>query len=63
MVQVKFLGHACFQFDDGQYKVLVDPFLTGNPSAAVSADAVEATRVEQRGSGLHPVNPSALPNQ
>ena len=42
MVQVKFLGHACFQFDDGQYKVLVDPFLTGNPSAAVSADDVEA---------------------
>ena len=36
MVQVKFLGHACFQFDDGQYKVLVDPFLMGNPSAAVS---------------------------
>lgn len=42
MVQVKFLGHACFQFDDGQYKVLVDPFLTGNPSAAVSAEDVEA---------------------
>ena len=42
MVQVKFLGHACFQFDDGQYKVLVDPFLMGNPSAAVSADDVEA---------------------
>ena len=42
MVQVKVLGHACFQFDDGQYKVLVDPFLMGNPSAAVSADDVEA---------------------
>ena len=41
-MKVKFLGHACFQFDDGQYKVLVDPFLTGNPAAAQSAEEVEA---------------------
>ena len=42
MVKVKYLGHACFQFDDGSYKVLVDPFLSGNPLAAVSAEEVEA---------------------
>ena len=42
LMKVKYLGHACFQFDDGQYKVLVDPFLTGNPVAAESPDKVEA---------------------
>ncbi len=42
MVKVKYLGHACFQFDDGSYKVLVDPFLSGNPLAAASAEEVEA---------------------
>ena len=42
MVKVKYLGHACFQFDDGKYKVLVDPFLTGNPMAAEDAKKVEA---------------------
>lgn len=41
-MKVKFLGHACFQLDDGRYKVLVDPFLTGNPSAAERAESVEA---------------------
>ena len=42
MVKITFLGHACFQFDDGKYKVLVDPFLTGNPLAAADAGEVEA---------------------
>ena len=42
MVKVRFLGHACFQFDDGRYKVIVDPFLTGNPLAACKAEEVEA---------------------
>ncbi|MBO7711531.1 MAG: MBL fold metallo-hydrolase, partial [Lachnospiraceae bacterium] len=42
MVTIKYLGHACFLLDDGTYKVLVDPFLTGNPLAACSADDVQA---------------------
>lgn len=37
-----YYGHSCFLLDDGRYKVLVDPFLTGNPAAAITADAVEA---------------------
>lgn len=42
MMKVTFLGHACFLLDDGKYKLLTDPFLTGNPLAAVPADQVEA---------------------
>lgn len=41
-MKIRFLGHACFLLDDGACKALVDPFLTGNPLAAVPADQVEA---------------------
>ncbi len=36
-----FYGHACFLIDTGKEKLLFDPFLTGNGSAAISADEVE----------------------
>ncbi len=42
MVKYSYFGHACFLLDDGKYKVLVDPFLTGNPVASVSANDVAA---------------------
>jgi L-ascorbate metabolism protein UlaG (beta-lactamase superfamily) len=42
-MDVRFLGHACFTLSDGDTTVLIDPFLTGNPKAAVSADEVSAT--------------------
>ena len=42
MLKITFLGHACFLMDDGNSKILTDPFLTGNPYAAVTADEVEA---------------------
>lgn len=41
MLRYTYYGHACFLLDDGKYKVLVDPFLTGNPKAAISADKVD----------------------
>jgi L-ascorbate metabolism protein UlaG (beta-lactamase superfamily) len=40
-VDIRWLGHACFQLEAGGTTVLVDPFLSGNPSAAASADEVE----------------------
>ena len=39
-MQITFLGHACFQLEDGGTTVLIDPFLTGNPKAATSAGEV-----------------------
>jgi L-ascorbate metabolism protein UlaG (beta-lactamase superfamily) len=44
-MEVQFLGHACFSLSDGDTTVLIDPFLTGNPKAAISADDVAATTV------------------
>ena len=37
-MDIRFLGHAAFQITHDGATVLVDPFLTGNPKAAVSAD-------------------------
>ena len=45
MLKFTFYGHSCFQLDDGAHKVLTDPFLTGNPKAAISADKVEADTI------------------
>lgn len=42
MVNVTWLGHAAWLIDDGKYKLLIDPFLTGNPAAAIAADRAKA---------------------
>ena len=44
-MDIRFLGHACFELSDGDTRVLIDPFLTGNPKAAVSADEVDPTHI------------------
>jgi L-ascorbate metabolism protein UlaG (beta-lactamase superfamily) len=44
-MDIRFLGHACFALSDGDTTVLIDPFLTGNPRAAIAAGDVAATMV------------------
>lgn len=44
-MDVRFLGHAAFELSDGDTRVLIDPFLTGNPKAAASADEMQPTAV------------------
>jgi L-ascorbate metabolism protein UlaG (beta-lactamase superfamily) len=44
-MEIRFLGHACFELTEGDTRVLVDPFLTGNPKAAVEASDVDPTHV------------------
>jgi L-ascorbate metabolism protein UlaG (beta-lactamase superfamily) len=44
-MDVRFLGHACFTLTDGDTTLLIDPFLSGNPKAAISADDVSATTI------------------
>src|SRR5437899_7490605 len=40
--RVRWLGHACLLFESDGGRILVDPFLTGNPAAASTAEAVQA---------------------
>ena len=44
-MDIRFLGHSCFELSDGDTRVLVDPFLTGNPKAAVEAGDVDPTHI------------------
>jgi L-ascorbate metabolism protein UlaG (beta-lactamase superfamily) len=44
-MDIRFLGHACVELSDGDSRVLVDPFLTGNPTGAASADELEPTTI------------------
>jgi L-ascorbate metabolism protein UlaG (beta-lactamase superfamily) len=41
MLEMHFHGHACWEFGDGSHRVLVDPFLSGNPKADVAPDAFD----------------------
>ena len=45
MLKFNYYGHACFQLDDGKFKVICDPFLTGNPLATIHPDDVKADYV------------------
>ena len=40
--RVRWLGHSCLLLESGGHKILIDPFLTGNPKAAAKADTVPA---------------------
>jgi len=42
MVDIHYFGHAAFLLDFDGIKVLIDPYLKGNPTAPVKPEAVEA---------------------
>jgi L-ascorbate metabolism protein UlaG (beta-lactamase superfamily) len=44
-MELRYLGHSAVALSEGADRVLVDPFLTGNPKAAASAEEVEATHI------------------
>ncbi|EFD92787.1 MAG: beta-lactamase domain protein [Candidatus Parvarchaeum acidophilus ARMAN-5] len=45
MVKVKWLGHAAWLISFKDTTVIIDPYLTGNPSAAMKAEDVKADMV------------------
>jgi L-ascorbate metabolism protein UlaG (beta-lactamase superfamily) len=42
MVKVTFIGHSCFLIDNGKNRILIDPFITGNPVAKISNEQKRA---------------------
>ena len=44
-MDLRYLGHSALALSDGAATVLVDPFLTGTPRAAASADELDATTI------------------
>ncbi|RLD98316.1 MAG: metal-dependent hydrolase [Aquificota bacterium] len=45
MVKITFLGHGCVLLESDQGKVVIDPFLTGNPVAKVKPEEVQVDAV------------------
>ncbi len=41
MLTITFYGHACFALTDGETKLLIDPFFTGNGLAPIKAEEAE----------------------
>jgi L-ascorbate metabolism protein UlaG (beta-lactamase superfamily) len=41
MVKLTFHGHSCWEINTASHRLLIDPFLTGNPAADVGADAFD----------------------
>jgi L-ascorbate metabolism protein UlaG (beta-lactamase superfamily) len=44
-MEIRFLGHASFELKHDGTTVLIDPWLTGNPKAAATADEIEADAI------------------
>ena len=66
-MDIRFLGHACFELSEGDTSVLIDPFLTGNPNAAASADELSpstilVTSFGCSGSAVFQISCAWLPN-
>ena len=45
MLKFNYYGHACFQLDDGKYKILFDPFLTDNAAVNVKPADIQTDYV------------------
>jgi L-ascorbate metabolism protein UlaG (beta-lactamase superfamily) len=41
MISLQFHGHSCWEVSDGDHRVLIDPFLTGNELADVGPDSFD----------------------
>jgi L-ascorbate metabolism protein UlaG (beta-lactamase superfamily) len=44
-MEIRFLGQSCFEITEGETRVLIDPFLTGNPKAAADPGELSPTHV------------------
>src|SRR5215212_5592921 len=44
-MDIRFLGHPCFELTEGDTRVLIDPFLSGNPKAPIGPADVDPTHI------------------
>jgi L-ascorbate metabolism protein UlaG (beta-lactamase superfamily) len=41
MVTITYHGHSCFEIGAGEHNLIIDPFLSGNPTAKVKPEAIK----------------------
>ena len=62
-MKLTWYGHAALGLETDGYKLVVDPFFTGNPAASISPEAVEADFIlVSHGHGDHVGDGVAMPN-
>ncbi|GAA3404461.1 metal-dependent hydrolase [Paenibacillus hodogayensis] len=44
-MNITYYGHSCLYVENGGTKVIIDPFLSGNPASGISPDEIEADAV------------------
>jgi len=42
MLKIRYLSHSAFILDDGTHQVIIDPFITGNPTCPINWEEVTA---------------------
>ncbi len=63
-IQVTWLSHSGFQITIGEYKILIDPFLTDNPLATVTPEQMDADFIIlSHGHGDHVGDAAAIANR
>ena len=45
MPLIRFLGHSCVTITERKHKLIIDPFLTGNPLSPVKADEIDVNNI------------------
>lgn len=45
VMNITYLGHSCLHVESGGKKVIIDPFLSGNPASGVAPQEIEADAV------------------
>jgi L-ascorbate metabolism protein UlaG (beta-lactamase superfamily) len=45
MIKLTYHGHACFHIESNGHKLLIDPFITGNPVAKVKPEELECNYI------------------
>ena len=45
MTTARYLGQSCITIEDGDHKIIIDPFLTGNPLAGAKQEEIECSHV------------------
>ncbi len=44
-IVLTFIGHSAWLIEHGEHRILIDPFITGNPVATVSANDMQPTHI------------------
>lgn len=45
MPELKFIGHSCFLLSEGKKKLIIDPFITGNPHSTTQTEQIDCQYV------------------